>query len=435
MAMIAKELARQGDFDITVIVADYGQPHIEYLEGVRLISWPGRKGNSSANSEASVGSSVHYGGEIKPDIKERRRVWFDMIWESFGRRVVSLKTKTTISYLARGLFGVFREFLRTLLNIFVVLSEAIRIWRGIYSFLDRKGHIIVWREDIKILDEADCDIYVVFGNHRMSAVIASYCLTKKRKFVFSAGSEYDYYPEYKTDSDGRDIYGESYLEKVYAIENAALHIVQTPRQAQMLKDGYGRDSMVVRNPIDLSITIPRPANPKHILWVGKSDERVKRPSLIFKLARSLPEYLFLIVMNKAIPETHELFMAVAEYLPNVTLIENVPYAEIDNLFASARIFVNTSVFEGFPNTFLQAAKYGVPIVAMDIDPDEMLSLHRGGITCGGDFELFTRNVRLLMENNALYSKLSANAFNYVRAFHEKEIVIKQYANALMSITR
>lgn len=71
MAMIAKELARQGDFDITVIVADYGQPHIEYLEGVRLISWPGRKGNSSANSEASVGSSVHYGGEIKPDIKER----------------------------------------------------------------------------------------------------------------------------------------------------------------------------------------------------------------------------------------------------------------------------------------------------------------------------------------------------------------------------
>ncbi len=426
MALIAKELVRRGDFDVTVIVADYGQPHIEYLEGVRLISWPGRKGNSSA----SVGSSVHSGGEIKSDLKERSRVFFDMIWEKYGRKVISLKTKTTISFLLRGLYGVLRELLRALQNILVVLSEVIRLWRGIYSFLDRKGHIIVWREDINILDEANCDIYVVFGNHRMSAVVASYCIKKKKKFVFSAGSEYDYYPEYKTDSDGRDIYGESHLEKVFAIENAALHIVQTPRQAQMLKEGYGRDSVVVRNPIDLSTVIPRPANPKNILWVGKSDERVKRPSLIFKLARSLPEYPFVIVMNKAIPETHNLFSSVAEYLPNVTLIENVPYGEIDNLFASARLFVSTSVFEGFPNTFLQAAKYGVPIVATDIDPGEMLSLHRSGITCGGDFTIFTKSVRRLMEDDVLHSELGANAFNYVCAYHERETVITQYANAL-----
>ena len=36
---IAKEIAKRGNFQVSVIVADHGQPHQEVVDGVRLIPW------------------------------------------------------------------------------------------------------------------------------------------------------------------------------------------------------------------------------------------------------------------------------------------------------------------------------------------------------------------------------------------------------------
>ena len=42
-------------------------------------------------------------------------------------------------------------------------------------------------------------------------------------------------------------------------------------------------------------------------------------------------------------------------LSNLELYEDVPWNKIDTYFSNARVFVNTSTHEGFPNTFVQAA--------------------------------------------------------------------------------
>ncbi len=138
-------------------------------------------------------------------------------------------------------------------------------------------------------------------------------------------------------------------------------------------------------------------------------------------------------MNRAVPETHEIAMREAQSLPNITLIERVPFEEIERYFAAARLFVNTSTFEGFPNTFLQAAKYGVPTVATDVDPGSMLSQRGGGVTCGGDFERFVESVRQLMTDEDEYAKRSAAALTYVRTYHDKEVVVAQFEKAFREV--
>jgi glycosyltransferase involved in cell wall biosynthesis len=50
----------------------------------------------------------------------------------------------------------------------------------------------------------------------------------------------------------------------------------------------------------------------------------------------------------------------------------VRYADTGKLFDRARIFLNTSSIEGFPNTFLQAWIRAVPVVSF-FDPDGLVN--------------------------------------------------------------
>ena len=79
----------------------------------------------------------------------------------------------------------------------------------------------------------------------------------------------------------------------------------------MLRQGYQRDCTIIPNPIDLTHLFQRSPCPKTILWVGKSDERVKRPSLMLELARQLKQFEFIIVMNAGLSETHQQCLAAA----------------------------------------------------------------------------------------------------------------------------
>ena len=108
------------------------------------------------------------------------------------------------------------------------------------------------------------------------------------------------------------------------------------------------------------------ADPRgYVLWVATMREQ-KRPELFIELARRMPQHRFMIVGgNDPGPgETYaEAVRAAAAQLPNMTVRGFVPFAEADRLFDGARVLVNTSTYEGFPNTFLQAWARGVPSVA------------------------------------------------------------------------
>ncbi|MCI0555209.1 MAG: glycosyltransferase family 4 protein [Anaerolineae bacterium] len=390
ISLIARELAKRGRFEVVLIVGDYGQPHVESIDGVKLIPWkdrdiwgipPRRNQNSLASWNPFPYSSIPYN-----------------IWHRAQKRFFS-----TLSVYFPG---------------------------KIFSHV---GKFRVLQKNIAIYDEINADIYIVPGNSFYSAETASYCSEQGKKYVFLSGSDIDYYPEFKEDPSGKDIYGMPHFLKLYCIQQADAHIVQTERQAKMLHDAYHRSCTVVKNPIDIHQKFDRNPNPQPILWVGKSDERVKRPSLVFELARRMPEFQFVVVMNTVLIKSHMESMRLAGELPNITLIEHVPFEEIESYFANARIHLNTSAFEGFPNTYLQAAKYGVPTVAMVVDPDGMLSHHFCGLVCGNDLDQCEESLRQLMTDDKVYAELSQNSLKYVRKYHDKDQAAQKYEQALEAV--
>ncbi|MDD4857051.1 MAG: glycosyltransferase, partial [Candidatus Krumholzibacteria bacterium] len=104
-------------------------------------------------------------------------------------------------------------------------------------------------------------------------------------------------------------------------------------------------------------------------------------------------------------------------LPNVEHIPFVPPGRIEAYYRRASALINTSSLEGFPNTYLHAWVYGVPVITLEIDPDGTLTKNGIGIVAGG-FEGLVEAIRRTHTNPSLLSQMSARAAHYVRKEHD-----------------
>jgi len=110
---------------------------------------------------------------------------------------------------------------------------------------------------------------------------------------------------------------------------------------------------------------------------------------------------------------------------NLHFIEFVPYNEIDVYFKKAFLFINTSLYEGFPQTFIQATMNAVPIVSLHVNPEDFLNVYECGYGCNGNFEVLTNKINELWEDNEKYKTLSDNAYTYAYNNHNIAINVKK----------
>lgn len=170
----------------------------------------------------------------------------------------------------------------------------------------------------------------------------------------------------------------------YGLQRAGLIAAQTQYQQQLLQSSYGLRSHVVNMAADPGTITPPAGKDIDVLWVSNFRE-VKRPEAVIEIARALPDVSFSMV-GGALPGGqgyYDRVVAEARKLPNITVHGAVPYHETGRLYDRARLFLNTSTMEGFPNSFLQAWMRGVPVIST-FDPDglinrELLGTARGTV--------------------------------------------------------
>lgn len=161
-----------------------------------------------------------------------------------------------------------------------------------------------------------------------------------------------------------------------------------------------------------------PAGEKTIdlLWIARC-RPIKQPERFLDLAEALPEARCRMI---APPEDRDLFARIqgrAAGLPNLELIPGVPYREIQAHYDAARIFVNTSRFEGFPNSFIQAGQGRTAIVSLAVDSDQLLERFGAGRFAAGDFGRLVEEVRELLRNAEALGAAATGAERFVREWH------------------
>ena len=124
-------------------------------------------------------------------------------------------------------------------------------------------------------------------------------------------------------------------------------------------------------------------------------------------------------------ENYETLCREAERIENLTFHRRISYHEIGDYFKRAKVLVSTSEAEGFPNVFIQACLHGVPILSLNVNPDDFLIRHSCGICCDGRMERLVEGLRFLLENER-YVELGRRGWAYAEQHHDITRIVEQY---------
>lgn len=229
---------------------------------------------------------------------------------------------------------------------------------------------------VRRMDEIDADVYYQSPSSAFTGVAAWFAKRRGKRAIVRIASDLGCIP-------GRQLMRYWRDRKIYdyGLRNASMIAAQTQHQRDLLQRNYGLRSEVVNMLVEIPDIPAVRIQDIDVLWVGNL-RPVKRPEQVFELARRLPQYQFVIVGGPLPGEEmyFERMTRAGRELPNVRMLGAVNYKYVGPLFERARIHLNTSSAEGFPNTFLQAWIRSVPVVSC-FDPDRLIERRGLGRSC------------------------------------------------------
>lgn len=212
---------------------------------------------------------------------------------------------------------------------------------------------------------ADADIYVYRGGPRKAAFIGTVANLLGSDWVYNVSNDADLDEHFH---DCSPLIQQGFK---WAIRQSKTVITQTPNQQAQLLNRFGIESTVIPSgypPIDES----PPTNREFVLWVGRLDREQKRPQKFLDCAARLPEISFRMVGPAPDDGAASRLQQRCDALDNVEYLGPVNPEKIHELFSRAIVLINTSAYEGFPNTFLEAWRCETPVVSLSVDPGRYL---------------------------------------------------------------
>lgn len=273
------------------------------------------------------------------------------------------------------------------------------------------------RQVWQAMNTADAGIYFQEASSWGTFLVALFCKLHKKIFVYRTANQ--------GECDGKFRRQHFLTGKAFhwSLQNAKQVIVQNQIDKAKLQQTTGICSKVIPNAHHLS-ALPE-CGRNVILWVGRSAE-VKRPELFIDLAEKMPTERFAMICQRATgDEKYEELVTRAGTLENLEFIERVAFDEIDSYFRRARVFVNTSSTEGFPNTFVQACKNAVPILSLMVNPDGFLDSHKCGMCANDDSDLLVDMLKRLL-NRDKADEIGNSARRYAEENHDIAKIVEKY---------
>lgn len=291
-----------------------------------------------------------------------------------------------------------------------------------------------WTSLNQAMKTADAELYYHNCAEYVTGQVALWCRLHGRRFVYSVASDTEcelVAPPYMKRFYDRRLY-------LFGLLRADRIIVQTNRQHDMLLHNFGLSSVILPMPCaslclgDNQKSHLNEMKRKRVLWVGRID-REKRLEFLLDIAEVLPEVIFEVAGKPSNVENpySQKVLARAKAIRNVHVHGMVPRDRMTDLYRNASLLCCTSIYEGFPNTFLEAWSCGLPIVSTH-DPDNLIQNKKLGIFTKDKAELIS-SIQLLLESSPKRLAISENASRYFNEYHSLEKSMHRFEDLFVEV--
>lgn len=288
---------------------------------------------------------------------------------------------------------------------------------------------------VKTFDENDFLVIKIFKMHQVfkkvqpevivqrgltpySCLLAIYSNLKKIKFVFMFAHDLEAEGKYQSSQKN------CWLFKIL-LKNSYKLITQNTYQKRFIATHYQINSVNLRSGFPLPNN--KKPNNKYILWVARSDSW-KNPYLFIYLAKKISQEKFVMICPYSKNISKDQYQDIknqAKKVKNLQFIEFVKFTDVNEYFKNAKLLINTSDYEGFSQTFIQALINSVPIVSLNSNPNEFLEKYNCGYCSRGDIKVLEERISIFLSNKLLQKSLSDNSYKYAQTNHDiKDSVLK-----------
>ncbi|RLB81537.1 MAG: hypothetical protein DRH24_08970 [Deltaproteobacteria bacterium] len=277
----------------------------------------------------------------------------------------------------------------------------------------------------KGLAKANADIYYLRCAGFELAPLVFFTKRNRKKVIFCGADERDFDPKRVALPILRDR-----IMYFWGLRRCDAIVAQNKAQQCLLRKNFLINASIIYN--GFRETQREISLQEDILWVANF-LNIKQPWIFLEIARHFPDEQFVMVggrtndRNKEKCNLYDAIASEAKRLSNVKFKGFLPFELADKQFDRAKVFINTSLHEGFPNTFLQAWSRKIPVISF-VDPDNLIRENRLGLVATNTSQMIQHL------SDFLSSRITFSADN-IRTFYEANFSIEQVVDKYEKVFR
>jgi glycosyltransferase involved in cell wall biosynthesis len=300
------------------------------------------------------------------------------------------------------------------ITVYKIPDSGQRGWPGLRFFHPRMSDLV------RLLRRISPDIVFMQTAGEQVASAAVYARMAGKPFVFAGASDKDFVMGPLPGMPAQHT-----LMYRWGLRAAQAVVVQNVAQLELLKRHFHRDGHLIQNGYEEPQAQPG-AFDGNVLWAA-TVKPLKRPDHVLALARRLRHLRFLMVGGPGVDRGAQAYFDgiahQARGLSNLTMTGHVPFRDVGLAFDEASVCLNTSDYEGLPNTFMQAWLRGIPTLSF-VRPESAPGVS-GTLACD-DLDHMALRLDRLTRDRAAWSAASQACRRHFQDHHTMDVAVARY---------